>query len=61
MSSSKKTKTSSDTCEKLRFYPGWLALIVLVFLAVLCLACGTLPILMLLRKTPSEILAKYDI
>lgn len=25
MSSSKKIKTSSDTCEKLRFYPGWLA------------------------------------
>jgi len=51
----------SPMASSLFFYPAWLALIVLVFLAVLCLVCGTLPILTLLRKTPSEILAKYDI
>lgn len=43
------------------FYPVWLAGIVLVVLYALSLVCGTLPILSLLRKTPSEILAKYDI
>jgi ABC-type lipoprotein export system ATPase subunit len=43
------------------FYPVWMALIVLAVLYALSLVCGTLPILSLLRKTPSEILAKYDI
>lgn len=43
------------------FYPVWYALIVFVFLYAICLLCGVLPILTLLRKTPSEILSKYDI
>ncbi len=43
------------------YYPVWLALAVLAILYVLSLVCGTLPILALLRKTPSQILAKYDI
>ena len=43
------------------FYPVWLAGTVLTVLYALSLVCGTLPILSLLRKTPSEILAKYDI
>ncbi len=43
------------------FYPVWLAGIVLAVLYALSLVCGTIPILSLLRKTPSEILAKYDI
>ena len=43
------------------FYPVWLAGIVLALLYALSLVCGTLPVLSLLRKTPSEILAKYDI
>ncbi|MBR2370381.1 MAG: ABC transporter ATP-binding protein/permease [Clostridia bacterium] len=43
------------------FYPWWYALIVFALLLVLVLFCGTLPILMLLRKTPAQILAKYDI
>ena len=43
------------------FYPFWLALLVLAILYALSLVCGTLPILSLLRKTPSQILAKYDI
>jgi ABC-type antimicrobial peptide transport system permease subunit len=43
------------------FYPWWIALVVLSVLYALSLVCGTLPILSLLRKTPSQILAKYDI
>lgn len=43
------------------YYPAWLALAVLAVLYVISLFFGTLPILSLLRKTPSEILAKYDI
>ena len=51
----------SPMVETVFFYPLWLALAVLVILYALCLFCGTLPITLLLRKTPSEILAKYDI
>jgi hypothetical protein len=47
--------------EQFFFYPIWMALIDLAILYLLCLLCGTLPVLTLLRKTPSEILAKYDI
>ncbi|MBR2010293.1 MAG: ABC transporter ATP-binding protein/permease [Clostridia bacterium] len=43
------------------FYPIWLALGVLLVLIAVSLLCGTLPILLLLRKSPAEILAKYDI
>lgn len=43
------------------FYPWWYALITLAFLLVITLLCGILPIRSLLRKTPAEILAKYDI
>jgi ABC-type antimicrobial peptide transport system permease subunit len=43
------------------YYPVWLAGAVLALLYALSLVCGVLPILSLLRKTPSEILAKYDI
>ena len=43
------------------FYPVWMAGIVLAVLYALSLICGTLPILSLLHKTPSQILAKYDI
>lgn len=43
------------------FYPPWMALIVLVVLYAMSVVFGTLPVISLLRKTPSEILAKYDI
>ena len=43
------------------FYPVWLALAVLAVLVAISLLCGTLPILLLLKKSPAEILAKYDI
>lgn len=47
--------------EQIFYYPVWLAGIDFIILAALSLICGTLPMLSLLRKTPSEILAKYDI
>ena len=43
------------------YYPVWLALADLLILLSLSVVCGILPILSLLRKTPSQILAKYDI
>jgi hypothetical protein len=51
----------SSLVSEIFYYPLWLAIADFVILAVLSLFCGTLPILSLLRKTPSEILAKYDI
>ncbi len=53
--------SASAMVESIFFYPVWLAGALLVLLYALSLICGTLPILSLLRKTPSEILAKYDI
>ena len=43
------------------FFPPWLALILFVVLSAVSVFCGILPALMLLRKTPSRILAKYDV
>ncbi len=51
----------SPFIETYFYYPVWLAGSLLGILCLLCLICGTLPILSLLRKTPSQILAKYDI
>jgi ABC-type antimicrobial peptide transport system permease subunit len=51
----------SDLVLDVFYYPPWMAGAVLLILYALGLFCGTLPILSLLRKTPSEILAKYDI
>lgn len=51
----------SPLAKEVMYYPLPMALIILFILYVLCLFCGTLPIATLLRKTPSEILAKYDI
>ncbi len=43
------------------YYPAWLALCVLALLLGVSLFCGIIPILSLLGKSPSAILAKYDI
>ncbi len=51
----------SSLMTTLLYYPVWLAVAVLVILGAVCLFFGTLPILSLLRKTPSQILSKYDI
>ena len=51
----------SPMVEEIFFYPPWYALIVLLILGAMSLVSGLLPVLGLLGKTPSEILAKYDV
>ncbi len=51
----------SPLCEQFFFFPLWFALCDLAILYALCALCGILPILTLLKRTPSAILAKYDI
>lgn len=51
----------SPLVSSIFFYPWWYALLLLAVLYLMSVVCGILPILGLLRKTPSEILAKYDI
>lgn len=53
--------SSSSLMSGMLFYPLWLAAAVLLLLYGLSLLCGTLPVLSLMRKSPSAILAKYDI
>ncbi len=43
------------------FFPPWLAICLLAVILAFGLLFGVLPAFLLLRKTPSEILAKYDI
>ena len=51
----------SPLVAELIYYPLWYALVVLAVILSTGLVCGILPIVSLLRKTPSEILTKYDI
>lgn len=51
----------SPLSKSILYYPPWLSLSLLILLYGICVFCGILPIVTLLRKTPSEILAKYDI
>ncbi len=51
----------SSFMETILYYPVWLAGAVLVIIYTICLLFGIMPTISLLRKTPSEILAKYDI
>lgn len=53
--------SGSSLMSGMLFYPLWLAAAVLALLYALSLVCGTIPILSLMRKSPSAILAKYDI
>ncbi len=43
------------------YYPVWLAMLTFVGLLCVSIVCGLLPVRSLLRKTPSEIISKYDI
>ena len=45
----------------LLYFPFWLAIGVLVIIASATVFAGILPVMLLLRKTPAAILAKYDI
>ncbi len=52
---------TSPLMTELFYYPLWLSGGLFILLYGICILCGLLPILSLLRKTPSRILAKYDI
>lgn len=52
---------ASSAATEMFFYPVPMALAVLVFIYGVNILFGILPILLLLCKTPSQILAKYDI
>ncbi len=52
---------ASELMSEVMYYPGWLAACVFALLFGVSILFGILPILSLLRKTPSEILSKYDI
>lgn len=52
---------SVSLLESILYYPVWLAGVLLAIIYAVCIACGLIPIMSLLRKTPSEILSKYDI
>jgi hypothetical protein len=51
----------SSLMESVFYYPLWLSAAVLIVLYAISILCGILPVMMLLRRSPSEILAKYDI
>ena len=43
------------------YYPWYISISLIIILYIVTLGCGILPIINLLRRTPSEILSKYDI
>ncbi|MCQ2427669.1 MAG: ABC transporter permease [Clostridia bacterium] len=52
---------SMNSMKNVMYYPVWLAALLAVFMYGVCLLCGIAPVASLLRRTPSEILSKYDI
>ncbi|MBO4325360.1 MAG: ABC transporter ATP-binding protein/permease [Lachnospiraceae bacterium] len=54
-------KGVSAKAEDFLYYPWWLAVVVLVLIYVICLFSGTLSVRGVLKRTPAEIMAKYDI
>ena len=52
---------ASSIATELFFYPSWFASAILLVVLSASLLFSMLPIISLLRKTPSEILSKYDI
>ena len=53
--------TNSALMKTLFYYPLWMMGLLALLLIGLCVLAGILPVLMLLRRTPAGILAKYDI
>lgn len=53
--------TTDTLLENFLFYPPVIALALLVIILAASLLAGVLPVVILLRKTPSAILSKYDI
>ena len=54
-------RTFSAKIEDVFYFPWWLALLVLILIYAICLFSGTLSVRTVLRRTPAEIMAKYDI
>lgn len=52
---------SSSFTSSVFYYPAWFAALELLILYAVSAVSGILPIAMLTKRTPSEILAKYDI
>lgn len=50
-----------ETINSVLYYPAWLAGITLIGLFGASVVCGLIPVRSLLRKTPAEIISKYDI
>ncbi len=55
------TLASGGVTASTFYFPFWLGVLTLILLVGTCVLFGILPIAMLLRKTPAQILAKYDI
>lgn len=53
--------TNSALMKMLFYYPLWMMIALFILLVMLCAFCGVLPLLFLLRRTPSGILSKNDI
>ncbi|MBO4280877.1 MAG: ABC transporter permease, partial [Lachnospiraceae bacterium] len=54
-------RSFSSKTENFFYMPWWLAILVLLLIYVICLFSGTISVRSVLRKTPAEIMAKYDI
>ncbi len=54
-------RSITSLADSFFYYPAWLATSVGIFIYAVCTLCGILPVLSLVRKTPAQILAKYDI
>ncbi len=53
--------TASSLFSEMFYFPLWLAITVFALLYAICIFFSLLPISSLMRKTPAQILAKYDI
>ena len=53
--------SSSPAVSEVMYYPVWFAIVMLLVLVAITVLSGIIPIGRLLRKTPSEIISKYDI
>ena len=53
--------TASPLVSEIFYYPAWLCVSVFCLVNLMAILFGVLPLIILLRKTPSEILSKYDI
>ena len=53
--------SESFVFEQMLYFPVWFAIVTFALVYIICIFFGLLPIISLMRKTPSAIIAKYDI